>query len=47
MLEARLAAHERRETPRFTLVRNAMPNTQRKPRRLVVNPDGPAAKNRT
>lgn len=47
MLEARLAAHERRETPRFTLVRNAMPNTQRKSWRLVVDPDGPAAKNHT
>lgn len=47
MLEARLAAHERRETPRFTLVRNAMPNTQRKPRRLVVDLDGSTAKNRT
>lgn len=47
MLEARLAAHERRENPEFALVRNAMPNTRRKPWRLVVDLDDPTAKNRT
>ena len=33
--------------PEFTLVHNAMSNIRRKPWRLVVDLDDPAAKNRT